>query len=111
MVDSNNARTSLHHTLHLRAALPVFLVLLALPGYVPARGGQVLSLTQALPWWNFRQAKKAVGSGRLQQQPWSQCSGNSSFVARTGNPPFGHQRLKPSQLGAGPGLFGHGHVQ
>ena len=31
MVDSNNARTSLHHTLHLRAALPVFLVLLALP--------------------------------------------------------------------------------
>ena len=31
MVDSSNARTSLHHTLHLRAALPVFLVLLALP--------------------------------------------------------------------------------
>ena len=31
MVDSDNARTSLHHTLHLRAALPVFLVLLALP--------------------------------------------------------------------------------
>ena len=31
MVDSNTARTSLHHTLHLRAALPVFLVLLALP--------------------------------------------------------------------------------
>ncbi len=31
MVDSNNARTSLHHTLHLRAALPVFVVLLALP--------------------------------------------------------------------------------
>ena len=31
MVDSNNARTSLHHTLHLPAALPVFLVLLALP--------------------------------------------------------------------------------
>lgn len=32
----------------------------ALPGYAPSSGGQVLSLTQALPWWNFRQAKKPV---------------------------------------------------
>ena len=56
--------------LKLRAALegPAWQqVLLALPGYVPSRGGQVLSLTQALPWWNFRQAKKAVDGGRLQQ--------------------------------------------
>ena len=35
----------------------------ALPGYAPSSGGQVLSLTQALPWWNFRQAKKPVGDG------------------------------------------------
>jgi putative molybdopterin biosynthesis protein len=35
----------------------------ALPGYEPARGGQVLSLTQALPWWNFRQPKAPAGGG------------------------------------------------
>ncbi len=35
----------------------------ALPGYAPARGGQVLSLTQALPWWNFRQPKKPPSGG------------------------------------------------
>jgi putative molybdopterin biosynthesis protein len=29
----------------------------ALPGYAPSSGGQVLSLTQALPWWHFRVAK------------------------------------------------------
>jgi putative molybdopterin biosynthesis protein len=35
----------------------------ALPGYAPARGGEVLSLTQALPWWNFRQPKKPASGG------------------------------------------------
>jgi len=25
-----------------------------LPGYEVAHGGEVLSLTRALPWWNFR---------------------------------------------------------
>jgi putative molybdopterin biosynthesis protein len=30
-----------------------------LPGYEPARSGEVLSLTQALPWWHFRVAKAA----------------------------------------------------
>ena len=33
--------------------------LAALPGYAPAHSGQVLSLTQALPWWRFRTAKPA----------------------------------------------------
>lgn len=28
-----------------------------LPGYTPAHSGEVLSLTRALPWWNFRQPK------------------------------------------------------
>lgn len=28
-----------------------------LPGYTADRGGEVLSLTRALPWWNFRQPK------------------------------------------------------
>jgi putative molybdopterin biosynthesis protein len=28
-----------------------------LPGYTAVRSGDVLSLTRALPWWNFRQAK------------------------------------------------------
>ena len=32
--------------------------LAALPGYEPARSGEVLSLTQALPWWHFKVAKK-----------------------------------------------------
>ena len=31
-----------------------------LPGYSPARSGQVLSLVQALPWWHFRQARPAA---------------------------------------------------
>ncbi len=48
----------------LRAALadPAWVQSLhSLPGYVPAAGsGQVLSLTQALPWWHFRQPKQAV---------------------------------------------------
>ena len=48
----------------LRAALadPAWVqALQGLPGYAPAAGGgQVLSLTQALPWWHFRQPKKAV---------------------------------------------------
>ena len=30
-----------------------------LPGYAPDQPGQVLSLTQALPWWNFRHPKAA----------------------------------------------------
>lgn len=30
-----------------------------LPGYAPARSGQVLSLVQALPWWHFRAARPA----------------------------------------------------
>ena len=34
-----------------------------LPGYAPDRGGEVLSLTRALPWWNFRQPKPDHGSG------------------------------------------------
>ena len=34
----------------------------ALPGYAPARSGQVLSLTQALPWWRFRRPKAAPGA-------------------------------------------------
>ena len=33
--------------------------LAALPGYTPARSGEVLSLTQALPWWHFRVGKPA----------------------------------------------------
>lgn len=32
----------------------------ARPGYAPSRSGQVLSLTQALPWWRFRQPKPAT---------------------------------------------------
>ncbi len=31
----------------------------SLPGYDSARGGEVLSLTQALPWWRFRLPKRA----------------------------------------------------
>lgn len=31
----------------------------SLPGYESARGGEVLSLTQALPWWHFRLPKRA----------------------------------------------------
>ena len=34
------------------------LALTGLPGYAPARSGEVLSLTQALPWWHFRVARK-----------------------------------------------------
>jgi putative molybdopterin biosynthesis protein len=34
--------------------------LAALPGYTPARPGQVLSLTKALPWWHFRAAKSGA---------------------------------------------------
>lgn len=34
--------------------------LVALPGYTPAeQAGQVVSLTQALPWWHYRSAKAA----------------------------------------------------
>ena len=32
----------------------------ARPGYAVQQPGDVLSLTRALPWWNFRQAKKPV---------------------------------------------------
>ena len=34
--------------------------LAGLPGYSAARSGQVLSLTQALPWWHFRVPRKAA---------------------------------------------------
>jgi len=34
-----------------------------LAGHAPARAGQVLSLTQALPWWQGRQARKPVAAG------------------------------------------------
>ena len=37
------------------------LALQGLPGYAPARSGEVLSLTQALPWWHFRVARKLAG--------------------------------------------------
>ncbi len=30
----------------------------ALPGYQPERSGEVLSLSEQLPWWSFRRAKK-----------------------------------------------------
>lgn len=33
----------------------------SLPGYEPARSGEVLSLTQALPWWHFRQPRLPGG--------------------------------------------------
>lgn len=33
--------------------------LLDLPGYLPQRSGEILSLTQALPWWYFRVPKAA----------------------------------------------------
>lgn len=49
--------------LKLRAALesPAWTQALAgLPGYAPSHGGEVLSLTQALPWWHFRLPKKAA---------------------------------------------------
>ena len=35
-----------------------------LPGYAVRRGGEVLSLTQALPWWHYRAPKAPVGSTR-----------------------------------------------
>jgi len=31
-----------------------------LPGYAPARPGEVLSLIKALPWWHYRGSKRAV---------------------------------------------------
>ena len=36
------------------------LALQALPGYQAQRAGEVLALTQALPWWHFRAAKVRV---------------------------------------------------
>ena len=38
------------------------LALQGLPGYAAARSGEVLSLTQALPWWHFRVPRKAVAA-------------------------------------------------
>ena len=52
--------------LKLRAALegPAWATALAtLPGYMPTQGGQVLSLTQALPWWHFRSPKLVITAG------------------------------------------------
>jgi putative molybdopterin biosynthesis protein len=49
--------------LKLRAALedPAWMhALQAVAGYAPSRGGQVLSLTQALPWWHFRTPKASA---------------------------------------------------
>lgn len=37
--------------------------LAALPGYAPWHSGEVLSLTQALPWWHFRVAKHPQAAG------------------------------------------------
>ena len=34
--------------------------LASLPGYSTAQAGEVLSLTRALPWWQFRSTKAAV---------------------------------------------------
>jgi len=28
-----------------------------LPGYLPFRSGEVLSLTEMLPWWHYREPK------------------------------------------------------
>lgn len=36
----------------------------ALPGYEPAGGGEVLSLTRALPWWHWRAPKKVMAGTR-----------------------------------------------
>ena len=36
------------------------LALHSLPGYSPARSGQVLSLVQALPWWHFKLPRQPV---------------------------------------------------
>ena len=50
----------------LRAALesPAWAAALhGLPGYAAARSGEVLPLTQALPWWHFRLPKKAAAPG------------------------------------------------
>jgi len=33
-----------------------------LPGYAPAQPGEVLSLTRALPWWQFRRPKQGAGA-------------------------------------------------
>jgi putative molybdopterin biosynthesis protein len=40
-------------------------VLQGLAGHAPAQAGQVLSLTQALPWWQGRQARKTVAAGSI----------------------------------------------
>ena len=34
-----------------------------LPGYEPFRSGEVLSLTEALPWWRYRRPKPKRGEG------------------------------------------------
>lgn len=34
-----------------------------LPGYVPTGSGEVLSLTRALPWWNYRHPKAPADDG------------------------------------------------
>jgi putative molybdopterin biosynthesis protein len=35
-----------------------------LPGYQPARSGEVLSLTRALPWWRFRTPKRQLAKAQ-----------------------------------------------
>ena len=48
------------HILQLRRALASAewqAALRAIPGYVPMRSGEVLSLKQVLPWWSYRRPK------------------------------------------------------
>jgi putative molybdopterin biosynthesis protein len=46
-----------------RLRSPAWPALLAeLPGYAPHRAGEVLSLTRALPWWNFRSPRPGHAS-------------------------------------------------
>ncbi|MEO7246759.1 MAG: substrate-binding domain-containing protein, partial [Rubrivivax sp.] len=39
-------------------------LLAGLPGYAPDRPGEVLSLTRALPWWNYRRPRSAAAPAR-----------------------------------------------
>ena len=40
-----------------------------LPGYTASRSGEILSLTRALPWWNFRQPKATAAPARRRTTP------------------------------------------
>jgi putative molybdopterin biosynthesis protein len=41
----------------------------ALPGYEPVHAGEVLSLTKALPWWQFRSGKPARTASSPKARP------------------------------------------